>query len=76
MQHIKYNSLAGLISTFLQLAANSAFQSNFFMCCRKMMYLVLLLTSLLTSPQMELVKTDTPLIVVTMYERDFSRLLT
>ena len=40
------------------------------------MYLVLLLTTLLISPQIELVKTDNPLIVVTMYERDLSRLLT
>ena len=40
------------------------------------MYLVLLLTTLLISTQIELVKTDNPLIVVTMYERDLSRLLT
>ena len=88
LQHIKYKSMAGFISTFLQTAANPAFQSNLLhtLLYRKYVleeddvpgapaklppYLPLELFTIIRK-----VKTDTPLNVVTMSERDWSRLLT
>ena len=88
LQHIKFKSLAGFISTFLQTAANPAFQSNLL---HTLLYRKHVLeedhvpgapTQLppYLSPDMftiiRKVKTDTPLNIVTMSERDWSRLLT
>jgi hypothetical protein len=87
LQHIKYKSMA-VFSTFLQTAANPAFQSNLLhtLLYRKYVleeddvpgaptklppYLPLELFTIIRK-----VKTDTPLNVVTMSERDWSRLLT
>ena len=88
LQHIKYKSMAGFISTFLQTAANPAFQPNLLhtLLYRKYVleeddvpgvpaklppYLPLELFKIIRK-----VKTETPLNVVTMSEKDWSKLLT
>ena len=87
LQHVKYKSLAGFISTFLQTAANPAFQSNLL---HNLLFRKHVLEEDVPGAPTQLppylspdlftiirkVKTDTPLKIVTMSERDLSRLLT
>lgn len=89
LQHIKtYKSLAGFITTFIQTSANPAFQSNLL---HTLLFRKYVLEednvpgshgqlSPYLSPEMftiiRKVKTVTPLNIVTMSERDWSRLLT
>ena len=84
LQHIKYKSLAGFIFTFLQTAANPAFHSNLLHTLLYMKY-VLEEDHVPVAPTqlppdlftiIRKVKTDTPINIVTMSERDWSRLLT
>ena len=88
LQHIKYKSLAGFITTFLQSAANPAFQSNLL---HTLLYRKHVLGeedvpgvpaqlppyfSLELFNTIKTVKNETPLNIVSMSERDWSRLLT
>ena len=88
LHHIKYKSLAGFITTFLQSAANPAFQSNLLHSLLYRKYVLdednvpgvpAQLPPYLTAELFNTIKkvrNETPLNIVTMSERDWSRLLT
>ena len=87
MHSVKYKSLAGFITTFLQTAANPAFQSNLL---HNLLYRKCILEEDVAGAPAKLppyfsqdffdiikkVKSESPLNIVTMTEKDWTRLLT